>query len=139
VVQPCSIENLALLTAGPAVSNPAELLMSPRLQELLGEVRAAYDVVIVDSSPLLSVTDPRLLGAAADGTVLVVRQGMTRRQDAEKAVEFLRALGTPFLGALVNGGRRLPVEDYGMVPGAASAAPAAPAKVVAAQTESTNG
>ena len=102
-VRPTLVENLDLLTAGPEVSNPAELLASPHLASALKEMRQAYDVVIVDSSPLLAVADPSILAQAADGILLVVRTTATRRQDVERTVELLRALGAPVLGAVING------------------------------------
>jgi Mrp family chromosome partitioning ATPase len=92
-----------MLTAGPDVSNPAELLASHRLGELLEEARQTYDVVVVDSSPLLAVTDPSILAAAVDRIVLVARASVTRLHEAGRAVEAIRSLGTPLLGAIING------------------------------------
>ncbi len=103
VVQQSAIANLALVPAGPVVANPGELLRSPRLTEFLLQARSDYDTVVLDSSPLLRVTDPTLLAALVDGTTLVVRQGLTKRRDGERAVKLLRSLGTPLLGVLLNG------------------------------------
>ncbi|HEV3165917.1 MAG TPA: polysaccharide biosynthesis tyrosine autokinase [Isosphaeraceae bacterium] len=102
-VQRTQIENLDMLTAGPDVSNPAELLASHRLGDLLDEARQTYDVVIVDSSPLLAITDPSIIAAAVDRIVLIARASVTRLHDAERAVETIRSLGTPLLGAIING------------------------------------
>jgi len=102
-VQPSQIENLDVLTAGPEVPNPAELLSSPSLAALLDEARRCYDIILVDSSPLLAVSDPAIIGAVADGIILTVRAWMLDRHDAEQSVELLRNLGTPILGLLVNG------------------------------------
>ena len=103
VVQHSRTDNLDVVTAGPEVPNPAELLLSPRLAGLLDEARGAYDVIVLDSSPLLAVTDPLIIGAVADGIVLTVRAWMLDRRDAERALELLQNLGTPVLGLLVNG------------------------------------
>ena len=103
VVQQSRIKSLDVVTAGPEVPNPAELLSSPRLAELLDEARKAYDIILVDSSPLLAVTDPAIIGAVADGIILTVRAWMLDHRDAEQSVELLRNLGTPILGLLVNG------------------------------------
>ena len=103
VVQQSRIDNLDVVTAGPEVPNPAELLSSPRLAELLDEARKSYDIILVDSSPLLAVTDPAIIGAVADGIILTVRAWMLDHRDAEQSVELLRNLGTPILGLLVNG------------------------------------
>lgn len=102
-VQVTSIENLHLLATGPDVPNPAEVLSSDRLPELVQELRLIYDVIIIDTSPLLAVTDPWIVSAVADGILLVVRIGQTRRQDVERVVEVLRALGAPTLGTVING------------------------------------
>ncbi len=103
VVQPSQIENLDVITAGPEVPNPAELLSSPRLAELLDEARKSYDIILVDASPLLAVADPKIIGAVVDGIILTVRAWMLDHRDAEQSVELLRNLGTPILGLLVNG------------------------------------
>lgn len=102
-MQPTTINNLSLLAAGPDVPNPAELLASPRLAEVLEEARPTYDVVIIDSSPLLAVTDPSIVAAAVDGILLVVRLVETRRHDVERASELLGSLGVPVLGVVING------------------------------------
>jgi len=103
VVQPTPIKNLEVITCGGEVANPVELLSSPRLREFLDEARANYDAVIIDSPSLLGVADPALLGALADGLLLVVRTAVTRRDDAHRALELLRELGTPILGVIANG------------------------------------
>lgn len=103
LVQPSPINNLDLLTAGPDVPNPAELLASRRLAEVLEEARPTYDVVIIDSSPLLAVTDPSVIAAAVDGILLVVRLEESRRHDIERASELLESLGVPVLGIVING------------------------------------
>ena len=103
VVQQSRINSLDIVTAGPEVPNPAELLSSPRLAELLDEARKSYDIILVDSSPLLAVTDPAIIGAVADGIILTVRAWKLDRHDAERSLELLQSLGTPILGLLVNG------------------------------------
>lgn len=103
VVQPSPVENLELLLAGPEVSNPAELLASHHLARCVEEMRQFYDVVIFDSPPLLAVADPSIIAAAVDAIVLVVRTTSTCRPDVERTVELLRTIGTPVLGAVING------------------------------------
>lgn len=103
VVQRTAIEKLDLVAAGPEVVDPSELLGSPRFRASLDEVRPAYDVVIIDSPPLLLATDPSIIGSAADGILLVVRAARTRREDAFDALEFLDGITTPVLGVVVNG------------------------------------
>jgi capsular exopolysaccharide synthesis family protein len=102
-VQTTPVENLDLLAAGSEVSNPAELLATDRLGALIGDVRQAYDCVIVDCSPLLVVTDPSIVAVLTDGMLLVIRAEVTRRLDAERTQELLTALETNVLGLVING------------------------------------
>ena len=103
VVQRSKIENLKVITIGPEVRNPDELLSSPRLKELLDEARQAYDVILLDSSPLLTVVDPAIVGAVVDGVILVARPGTLRRRDVEHVLELLKIGGASILGMLING------------------------------------
>lgn len=101
-IRPAGIANLDLIVAGAAVSNPSELLMSARFSEFLETVRPSYDLVIVDSSPLLSVADAAIAGSLVDAILLVARPSALRRRDAERASEILKSLGTPVLGVVAN-------------------------------------
>lgn len=96
------IPNLTLLPAGRTPPNPSELLGSKRMRALL-ELASEDFFVIVDSPPLLPVTDGSLLATAVDGTVLVVRQGRTRKDHLEAAVENLAAVDAHLLGVVMNG------------------------------------
>jgi succinoglycan biosynthesis transport protein ExoP len=97
------VDNLDLLVTGSHVTNPAELLASPRLGEILDRARDAYDIIIIDSSPLLAVTDPSIIAAVADGILLVVRVARTRRYDVGRTKELLETMGLPVLGVVING------------------------------------
>ena len=102
-VQQTAVENLHLLAAGAEVSYPAELLATDRLGALVRELRQAYDLVLVDTSPLLAVTDPSVIAVVMDAVLLVVRAAVTRRLDAERSQDLLKALETPVLGLVING------------------------------------
>ncbi len=91
---------LTVLTAGTSPPNPSELLGSLASKRLLGELRQAFDYVIVDSSPLLAVTDAALLSAGADGVLLVARFGQTKREQLAHAVGNLKDVGASLLGAV---------------------------------------
>lgn len=103
LIQPTFVPHLDLLTTGLDVSNPAELLASHRLGEILEELRHEYDTVIIDSSPLLAVTDPSIIASVADGLILVVRVMSTRRHDIDRTKELLATLGVPVFGMVING------------------------------------
>jgi receptor protein-tyrosine kinase len=69
-------------------------------QKVLGELRAQFDYVIVDSSPLIAVTDAAVLAANSDGALIMVRYGQTKREQLAHAVRNLRDVGAPLLGAI---------------------------------------
>lgn len=101
-IQPSIVPNLWLLPCGPRPMNPAELLTSPRFQELLNEIRSQFDFVLVDTPPVLMVSDPCAVAPRVDGVLLVIRQIKNNRPAAERSIEVLASLGANILGVLVN-------------------------------------
>jgi capsular exopolysaccharide synthesis family protein len=101
-IQSCEVENLSLLPCGPRPSNPAELLSSVKFQEVLDDLRANYDYVILDTPPILAVSDPVAVAPRADGVILVFRMTRDARPAAERAKEELAGVGGRLLGAIVN-------------------------------------
>jgi capsular exopolysaccharide synthesis family protein len=101
--------SLDVLTSGPLPPNPSELLSLPTMVRLLADVRARYDVVIIDSPPLAPVSDASVLAPRVDGVVLVVRWGKTTTSAAGDAAESLRAVSSRLLGTVMTmiRGRRL--------------------------------
>jgi capsular exopolysaccharide synthesis family protein len=97
------IANLWALPCGPKPPNPSELLMSPQFEQVLEVVKQKYDFVIIDTPPLLAVTDPSVVAPRADGVVLVIRLTKHARHDALRATEMLGSLGAETLGVVVNG------------------------------------
>lgn len=97
-----SIENLRILTSGELPPNPAELLESARMEELLTGLKELADVVICDSPPVLPVTDAAVLSHQVDGALLVIQAGETRRDAAQKAVSILQQANANLLGAVLN-------------------------------------
>jgi polysaccharide biosynthesis transport protein len=94
---------ITMIPAGPTPPNPAELLHSSRMKLLLTEMSKSYDFVLLDSPPLLSVTDSLTLGKLVDGTLLVTRSGKTSYDMLESGLRKLRELNVTILGAIVNG------------------------------------
>jgi polysaccharide biosynthesis transport protein len=78
------------------------MLGSAAMQQLLERVSAAYDVVMIDTPPVLAAADAEVLGVQADAVVLVVRAGQTERASAQYAVQQLRAIGARVVGAVLN-------------------------------------
>ena len=99
-LQETTFAGLTVLTAGATPPNPSELLASQAAKKLLAELRGQFDYVIVDSSPLLAVTDGTLLAANADGALLLARYGKTRRDQLTHASEALSNVGAALLGAV---------------------------------------
>jgi succinoglycan biosynthesis transport protein ExoP len=102
-IQPTVIPGLSVLPCGPIPPNPAELLTSPRFKELMDELREQYDYVIVDTPPLLVVTDPCAVAPRVDGVLLTMRVVKNGRPIAERAKDILLSLGAKPLGIVVNG------------------------------------
>jgi capsular exopolysaccharide synthesis family protein len=98
-----AIENLDLMPSGPRPRNPSELLALPRFKELLATLRDRYDFVIIDSPPVLAVTDPGAIAVRADGVLLALQIRRKAKPSAQRAVEILTELGANVLGVVVNG------------------------------------
>ena len=97
-----AIPGLDLLPSGPRSSNVPCLLSSPRASDLFDRLRVCYDAVLVDTPPVLQISDARLLGRFADGVVLVVRAGKTLREAVRSAQERFDQDGTTVLGTVLN-------------------------------------
>jgi capsular exopolysaccharide synthesis family protein len=95
-------ETLKVITSGPLPPNPAELLGSHRMRDLLGVLRADADMVIVDSPPLQVVTDAAVVAAQVDGTLLVIDSDRTSRSAVRDAWESLQLVDARLLGAVLN-------------------------------------
>ncbi|WP_329119640.1 polysaccharide biosynthesis tyrosine autokinase [Streptomyces sp. NBC_01465] len=93
---------LAVLTSGPIPPNPTELLASPRMAEILRELADRYELVVVDTAPLLPVADTVGLAPLAQGAILVVRAGKTPRDRVAAAAEALRTVGGRTLGTVYS-------------------------------------
>lgn len=102
-VQHWGHERLDVLTSGPKPPNPGQLLTSGRVRTLLEQARAAYEYVIVDTAPVLAVSDALWLAPAVDGAILVVRADRTRRDAVQRAIAALSGTPAPVLGAVLNG------------------------------------
>lgn len=101
-IQPTEIGNLEVLTSGAALFNPAELLGSEQMTSLLKTVADMYDIVLIDSPPILDSTEARILANQCDGVILVVNRGKT---ELEKLVESRRVLElahSKLVGAIMN-------------------------------------
>lgn len=100
--QDTEVANLSVLTSGPTPPNPADLLGSPHVARVLTALREQADMVLIDAPPVLGVTDAAVVGALADGVLLVVNAGKTRRDHAERAKELLENARVRIVGVTLT-------------------------------------
>jgi capsular exopolysaccharide synthesis family protein len=97
---------LSVMTSGPIPPNSAELLSSRKLQAIIEVLRHEYDLIVIDTPPLIGLADASLWLAVADGVLVVSRRRKTRRAQLRQALAVLRASNVPIVGAVLNGTRR---------------------------------
>lgn len=96
------IPNLSLLPCGPIPPNPAELISSDRMKDLLRQMSGKFDHIVIDSPPLISVTDPVILSTLVDGTIMVVHAGRSTRDLVRRARQELSGVGSKVFGVVLN-------------------------------------
>ncbi len=101
-IQKSAVEGLDVLPCGPIPANPSEILNSRAFAEMLQKLAAKYDHIVIDSPPVLPVTDARILGATCDVTLLVLRANRSTRRMSEYAAEAMLGVGARVLGVVVN-------------------------------------
>jgi len=106
VAQETHIDNLWVIPSGPIPPNPSEMLASDRFAELLSELRAKFDVVVIDTPPSLAVTDPQIVASKCDGVLLVINAGKVKRQSAVRVKEGLDRVNARLLGVVLNNMKR---------------------------------
>jgi capsular exopolysaccharide synthesis family protein len=102
VIRPTRIPHLFVIPAGPVPTNPAELLFSSRFTQAMAEVGERFTHIVVDSPPMMGVSDTLVLAPRVEGVILVVRQRHTGRDAAQRAVQMLGSVRARILGVVVN-------------------------------------
>jgi polysaccharide biosynthesis transport protein len=102
LIQKLSIPNLSVLPSGRIPPNPAEMISSSRMKEMLALLSERYDHIIIDSPPLLKVTDPVILSTMADGVILVVHGGKSTRDVLRRTRQELSIAGARIFGVVLN-------------------------------------
>jgi polysaccharide biosynthesis transport protein len=102
-----------VLPSGPTPPNPSELLSSARAREVLTSFRANVDIVIVDSPPVLPVTDAMVLAGVVDATLVVAAAGKTSKRALARAIELLQQVNAPLIGTVLNSVRPRAAGSYG--------------------------
>ena len=101
-IQSTAIANLSAITSGDLPPNPSELLSSKKMKEIIDLVQDHFDLILIDTPPILAVTDAAALATRVDGTVLVVKPGITKLAACKQAIEQLVRVGANVLGVVLN-------------------------------------
>jgi len=102
VLQPWGHGNMTVLPSGSIPANPSELLGSHSMKRLLDSLKKSFDIIIIDTPPLLPVTDAAVTAVFADGAVVIVRHGKTTRHQLTMSLRALDAVGAKILGTVLN-------------------------------------
>lgn len=105
--------NLCVLTSGVLPPNPAELIDSQRMTDLVEEFKDEFDMVLFDMPPVLSVTDAQIMATKTDGTVFVIRNGAAEEQQLFQAKNLLEQVEANVIGAVFNDKERAKQSNYG--------------------------
>lgn len=111
-IKDTSVEGLQVLPSGPTPPNPSELLSSQRMADLMRELRQRYDVIIVDTPPLMAVADAQIVSRLCDGSLLVMKSGFVKRDIAVKAKASLEHAKSRILGVVLNNMNRKTADSY---------------------------
>jgi capsular exopolysaccharide synthesis family protein len=105
-IKRAALENLDILTAGDVMENPSELFNGSAIHRIIDEMKFYYDIIIVDSPPLIPVMDPIILLEELDGVILVVKAGATQRDVVLRARELLDSQKDKIIGVIVNNSKQ---------------------------------
>ena len=96
-------DNLTIITAGKVPPNPSEMLASNVMSKFIEEMKKEFDYIILDTPPLQAVTDAQVLSTKADGVLLVVRAGVTKKEAVASSVDLVRKVKGKVMGTVLNG------------------------------------
>jgi capsular exopolysaccharide synthesis family protein len=103
IIHATKIDNLSIITAGALPPNPSELLGSDIMSSLVDKLESEWDMVLFDSPPIVAVTDASMISAELDAIALVVKAGQTERSAVDRALDTIRNVKAPLIGAILNG------------------------------------
>ncbi len=102
MVKKTSDENLDIMTAGRMISNPSEIINGVDIHRIMDEMKFYYDLILIDSPPLVPVMDPLILLDEVDGAIMVIKAGGTQKSVVSRASELLASKKEKFIGVVVN-------------------------------------
>jgi tyrosine-protein kinase Etk/Wzc len=103
VTKPTEVDNMFVITAGDIPPNPAELVASERMRLFIEEISRLYDYVILDSPPVIAVTDAAILATRVDGVIMVVSSGTVSKKELMRAIGLIKNVRSSVLGIVLNG------------------------------------
>jgi capsular exopolysaccharide synthesis family protein len=103
IIHPTKVEHLSIMTAGGLPPNPSELLGSDAMSKLVDGLEKQYDMILFDSPPIVAVTDASMISSELDAIALVVKAGETERSAVDRALDIMRNVKAPLIGAILNG------------------------------------
>ncbi|MDR2833668.1 MAG: CpsD/CapB family tyrosine-protein kinase [Streptococcaceae bacterium] len=112
IVQRSTVSNLSILPSGPRPPNPSEILGSQRMEEVIRDLQKSFDLIIFDMPPVATVTDAQILSAKTDGTLLVVRERKTKKQDLMDAKRLLEIAKANVIGVVYNAAKKTRDSQY---------------------------
>ncbi|WP_231620957.1 polysaccharide biosynthesis tyrosine autokinase [Carnobacterium maltaromaticum] len=112
ICQITDIKGLSIITSGIIPPNPTDLLNSKRMEKLLKILQKYFDVILIDSPPVTVVSDTLALAARSDGVLLVVRNKFTQKEKCNQAIEQIKLVKKPIIGAVFNGETKRSDEKY---------------------------
>jgi len=102
VINNTSLSNLKLIPCGTTPPNPAELLISRTMRNLIEKAKEIFDIIILDSPPVASVTDATELSTLVDGTIIVIKSGEVSRDAIKNVIQQFSEINAPILGCILN-------------------------------------
>jgi capsular exopolysaccharide synthesis family protein len=103
IIHETKVNNLYILTAGGLPPNPSELLGSDRMSQLVDKLEQEWDMILLDSPPIVAVTDASMISGEIDAIAMVVKAGQTERSAVDRALDMMRNVKAPLIGAILNG------------------------------------
>lgn len=111
-IQNTMVENLSIMTSGPIPPNPSELLASSKFEELIDSLQEYFDFIVIDTPPILAVTDAVIMSTIVEGTILVTNVETNNKQHLIKAKDMLEKSDSNILGVVLNNVKTSGKDDY---------------------------
>ena len=102
IIQKTEIDNLEIISSGITPPNPSELLHSDKMEKLIDRLQSKYDVVLIDTPPMIAVTDALVLSKIVDNFILVCRSDVTQKGALDRSIKSLKQVGRKFYGTVLN-------------------------------------